>query len=114
MNFLSGQCVEGRFVLADGSTLPLPSTFRHQPGEGVRYGIRPEHLHLSDNGIALTVKVVEPTGAETQVIARCGDQDVVCVFRDRVLPDVGEAIRVSPDISRIHLFSEGDGRRLSY
>ena len=113
MNFLSGQCIDGRFVLADGSPLPLPSTFRHQPGEGVRYGIRPEHLYLSDSGIPLTVKVVEPTGAETQVIARCGEQDIVCVFRDRVLPAVGSTIQVSPDIARIHLFSESDGRRLS-
>lgn len=64
-------------------------------------------------GLPLTVAVVEPTGSETQVIARYGSQSIVCLFRDRALPQVGETIRVMPDVSRIHLFKESDGRRLS-
>jgi multiple sugar transport system ATP-binding protein len=113
MNFLKGRCERGRFVLEDGSALPLPSGFGHVPSGGVIYGVRPEHLVLGDDGLPLTVAVVEPTGSETQVIARHGSQSIVCIFRDRVLPRVGETIRVTPDVSRIHLFSERDGRRLS-
>jgi multiple sugar transport system ATP-binding protein len=113
MNFLRGRCELGRFVLEDGSALPLPDGFKHGPSEGVVYGVRPEHLVLGDDGLPLTVAVVEPTGSETQVIARHGSQSIVCIFRDRVLPRVGETIRVAPDVSRIHLFSERDGQRLS-
>lgn len=113
MNFLKGRCERGRFVLEDGSILPLPGGFGHVPSEDVVYGVRPEHLVLSDDGLPLTVAVVEPTGSETQVIARHGSQSIVCIFRDRVLPRVGETIRVTPDVSRIHLFSERDGQRLS-
>lgn len=113
MNFLGGQCAGNQFVLDDRSTLPLPDGLQHLNAMRAVYGIRPEHLVLSDRGLPVVVKVVEPTGAETQVIARCGSQDIVCVFRDRILPNVGDTIRVSPDLSRIHLFSEGDGRRLS-
>jgi multiple sugar transport system ATP-binding protein len=113
MNFLKGRCERGRFVLEDGSTLPLPAGSGHVPSGNVIYGIRPEHLVLSDDGLPLTVAVVEPTGSETQVITRHGSQSIVCIFRDRVLPRVGETIRVTPDVSRIHLFSERDGQRLS-
>jgi multiple sugar transport system ATP-binding protein len=113
MNFLKGRCERGRFVLEDGSALPLPAGFGHVPSDEVVYGVRPEHLVLGDDGLPLTVAVVEPTGSETQVIARHGSQSIVCIFRDRVLPRVGESIRVAPDVSRVHLFSERDGRRLS-
>src|SRR3954467_12088123 len=92
--------------------LPLPASIGQVPCEDVIYGIRPEHLALSDDGLALTVAVVEPTGSETQVIARHGSQSIVCIFRDRALPRAGETIRVTPDVSRIHLFSKRDGRRL--
>jgi len=36
------------------------------------------------------VVVTEPTGSETQVVARSGDHDIVCVFRERVMPKPGE------------------------
>lgn len=114
MNFLKGRLEQGRFVLEDGSSLPLPDGFSHSSSESVIYGVRPEHLTLSDNdGLPLTVVVVEPTGSETQIIARHGSQSIVCIFRDRTLPKVGETIWVKPDLSRIHLFSESDGWRIS-
>src|SRR5438067_2050890 len=111
MNFLKGRCARGRFLLEDGSALPLPDSLQHLSSDAL-YGVRPEHLVRSDDGLALTVAVVEPTGAETQVIARHGSQTIVCIFRDSVLPQAGETIRVTPDVSRVHVFSERDGRRL--
>jgi len=112
MNFLKGRCEQGRFLLENGSALPLPSSSKHLSCDAI-YGVRPEHIARTDDGLALTVVVVEPTGAETQVIARHGTQSIVCIFRDRTLPQPGEPIRVTPDVSRVHLFSERDGRRLS-
>src|SRR5215210_9587604 len=72
MNFLKGRCERGRFVLEDGSALPLPAGLGHVPSGDVVYGVRPEHLVLRDDGLPLTVAIVEPTGSETQVIARHG------------------------------------------
>lgn len=112
MNFLNGKVEQGRFVLEDGHTLPLPASIADTSAKLI-YGVRPEHLTLSDEGMPLTVTVVEPTGSETQIIARHGSQTIVCIFRDRVLPKVGEIITVTPDLSRVHLFSESTGRRLS-
>ncbi|OBZ92162.1 sugar ABC transporter ATP-binding protein [Pararhizobium polonicum] len=114
MNFLKGRAEQGRFILEDGSSLPLPEGFNYSSSESVIYGVRPEHLTLSDtDGLPLTVAVVEPTGSETQIIARHGSQSIVCILRDRTLPKAGETIRVTPDLSRIHLFRESDGRRIS-
>ncbi|MCZ7449275.1 sn-glycerol-3-phosphate ABC transporter ATP-binding protein UgpC [Agrobacterium rhizogenes] len=112
MNFLKGKVEQGRFVLDSGHTLPMPEGLA-DTSERLIYGIRPEHLAISDEGLPLTVTVVEPTGSETQIMARLGSQTIVCIFRDRVLPKVGEIITVAPDISRVHLFNESTGRRLS-
>lgn len=112
MNFLKGKVEQNRFVLESGHTLPMPEGLANT-SERLIYGIRPEHLTISDEGLPLTVTVVEPTGSETQIMARLGAQTIVCIFRDRVLPKVGEIITVAPDISRVHLFDESTGRRLS-
>jgi multiple sugar transport system ATP-binding protein len=78
----------------------------------VVYGVRPEHLELADDGIEAVVVVVEPTGSETQIVARIGTQDIIAVFRDRheVIP--GEKIRLRPRASAAHLFDKDTGRRL--
>jgi multiple sugar transport system ATP-binding protein len=121
MNFLPGRC-EGRSFIADcGLVLPMP------PGAslGARravYGVRPEHFSVKEgsvkegsvepDGAEVEVAVVEPTGAETQIVVRKGEQDIVCVFRDRVLPDPGTMISIRPDATRAHLFDEATGKRI--
>jgi multiple sugar transport system ATP-binding protein len=100
MNFIEGKLREGLFTTGDGITLPFPN-----PPPGVTtYGIRPEHLRLADDGIALKVIVLEPTGSETQVVGRLGGQQVTGVFRERINVPVGATIRVKPDVSVAHLF----------
>jgi multiple sugar transport system ATP-binding protein len=112
MNFLEGKLENGHFILDDRFALPAGANAAHMRRDGVVYGIRPEHLALSDDGLPVQVAVVEPTGSETQVITRHGSQNIVCIFRDRILPRVGETIRVAPEVSRIHLFSGQNGTRL--
>ena len=112
MNFLKGNLESGCFMLDDGFPLPLGANAARMRRDGVVYGIRPEHLVLSDDGLPVDVAVVEQTGSETQLITRHGSQIIVCIFRERILPRVGETIRVAPDVSKIHLFSKQDGSRL--
>ncbi|WP_048710037.1 TOBE domain-containing protein, partial [Microvirga massiliensis] len=81
-------------------------------GRAAIYGVRPEHFALGNGGIPATVVVVEPTGSETQVVARLGDQEVICVFRERITARPGETIHVAPDPRLVHLFDEKSGRRL--
>ena len=73
---------EGRTAARPGSRPRTASSCRwrrRRPtsnGRPVVYGIRPEHLDLADDGVEAEVVVVEPTGSETQVVARVGGAGV--------------------------------------
>ncbi len=81
-------------------------------GTPVTYGIRPEHFELADSGLAATVSVVEPTGSETMVFARAGDQEIVAVFHDRHAFEPGQKIHLKPRADLSHLFDTQTGERL--
>jgi multiple sugar transport system ATP-binding protein len=115
MNFLNGHMKSNGmpYVETDnGSKLPLATAPTASDGRPVVYGVRPEHLELSSDGIEADVVVVEPTGSETQIVARIGTQDIIAVFRDRHDVNPGEKIRLKPRASAAHLFDKETGRRL--
>ena len=106
MNLLSG-------MLEDGQVSVGNQTFAGPAGSArVKVGIRPEHLILSDDGIPMTVNVVEPTGSETMVFLNFEDQDVTAIFRERYDFSPGQTIKLRPDPAHLHLFDAEDGRRL--
>ncbi len=114
MNFLNGRIEGNTFITQDGFRLPLSDVAPASASASAAvYGIRPEHFSLTDAGVPVEVVVVEPTGSETQIVVRSGSQEIVCVFRDRVLPKPGETIRILPDAARVHLFDAASGRRLA-
>ena len=118
MNFLDGEArsVDGKsvFVSADGIELPMPEGGPAIPGAKVTYGIRPEHLAIAaeGEGIETTVRLVEPTGAETMVQLALGTKTIVGVFRERIPVGEGKPLRIVPDTSRVHLFDTATGLRL--
>ncbi len=77
-------------------------------GKPVVYGVRPEHLELADDGVLAEVVVVEPTGSETQIVARVGEQDIIAVFRERQTVRPGENIRLKPRHQRRAPVRQGD------
>jgi multiple sugar transport system ATP-binding protein len=112
MNFIKGRIEGGKFVSDGGVALPLIGAPASSEGRPVIYGIRPEHILLSDAGVAAEVVVVEPTGSETQVVTKVGGQDIVCVFRERIGAQPGEKIRIQPNPNLIHVFDQETGKRL--
>ncbi len=71
MNMFKGTIRGGktpRFETADGTRLPLATAPANSDGKSATYGIRPEHLVLGGK-LEARVTVIEPTGAETQVLA---------------------------------------------
>jgi multiple sugar transport system ATP-binding protein len=114
MNFLSGSIDQNGFVTASGLRLPLQSKPPIPAGQPVVYGIRPENLHLSADGVPFTVVVVEPTGAETQIVVRNNEDEIMFTLRDRVLPRRGETIRLRPDVARTHLFDAQTGAAIRF
>ncbi len=113
MNVLPGRLEGGGFVTEGGLRLPVSGSSSGEEGKPALYGIRPEHFALSGEGVALEVVVVEPTGWETQVVAKVGAQEVICVFRERVQARPGETIRVTPNPEAVHLFDKDKGQRIN-
>jgi len=104
MNFLRGRIrSEGgvqRFVSDHGSVLPVKP-------------IEVEHIGLGAEGLAVKVAVVEPTGAETQLFARAGEDTIDALLRDRVGVRAGEAVNFVIDPQKAHVFDQQTTKRLS-
>jgi multiple sugar transport system ATP-binding protein len=115
MNFMRGRLrVNGQATLETdgGFVLPVANPPSGSEGRTLICGVRPEHLSIDAGGIAAEVVVVEPTGSETQVIARHGDQEITCLFRERITARPGENIQISANPTLIHLFDPDSGNRL--
>ena len=113
MNLLEGAIEGGAFVTKGGLRLPLPAHHASAPaGRPLVYGLRPEHITLSDGGVPVEVVVVEPTGSETLIVVKGGHTELDCLFRSRILPKPGETLRIQPDTAHIHLFDAESSRRL--
>jgi multiple sugar transport system ATP-binding protein len=116
MNFMDGKIVANGgspyVQTASGARLPLATAPAGSDGKPVVYGVRPEHLELAADGVMAEVVVVEPTGSETQIVARVGNQDIIAVFRDRHAVGPGENIHLRPRTSAVHLFDKETGKRL--
>jgi multiple sugar transport system ATP-binding protein len=118
MNFLPGtlqrQGDAMGVVFADGSRLPTPTGTGGEEGQAVVYGIRPEHLDLCapGEGLRAQVIVVEPTGADTQILAKFGDVEISAAFRERHELGPGVPVHLIPQSGRAHLFDAATGRVL--
>jgi multiple sugar transport system ATP-binding protein len=118
MNFLDGTIIADAgscsVELADSTRLPLPDTWSVEHGRKVVYGIRPEHLTLSqgNDGIGAQVAVVEPTGSETLIIGEVAGMKLHAVFRERHKFKPEDTVYLQPTLSNIHLFDRETGNSL--
>ncbi len=103
-------------VFRDGAVDALgarwPSGVRALENQKVQYGIRPEHLSLAREGIAAEVQVVEPMGAETEVLASVGGQTFTVLTHGRAGFGPGEKVFLAPQAAHAHLFDAASGRRM--
>ena len=111
MNMLNGVVKQGR-VEVGGRVLPHPEDVRLAEGQQVIYGIRPEHLDIASDGIPATISVIEPTGSETMVFLRFGEQEVTALFRERHDFRPGDVLDLKPRADAVHLFDAATGQRL--
>jgi multiple sugar transport system ATP-binding protein len=116
MNFFSGtigQNGSAAFEGPAGVRLPLAAAPPDSAGRPAVYGVRPEHFTIANEGIEADIQVVEPTGSETQLVAKLGGQEVLAVFRERYQFKPGERVRLKPQASLVHLFDPATGKRLN-
>lgn len=112
MNILKGNVINGKLRTDDGTDWPLPTHIKSAKEGPAIYGVRPEHLRIAADGIPATVQLVEPTGSETQVMMKIGNQTMTGAFRERVTARPGEILPVLPDPALVHLFDQQSGQRL--
>jgi multiple sugar transport system ATP-binding protein len=115
MNLLRGKVLAGAppvFQTASGVSLPLTKIPDSAVGREVFLGIRPEHFTIGGDGVDAEVLVVEPTGAETMVVVKIGDDKVTAVFRERLSADWHSHIKLQLKPDAIHLFDAETGRRI--
>ncbi|MEO8857749.1 MAG: sn-glycerol-3-phosphate ABC transporter ATP-binding protein UgpC [Burkholderiaceae bacterium] len=117
MNVFSGTLHQGAgrsHVQAQGHDWPVGAIGLGKDGQSVHYGIRPGDIGITDagSGIPARVVVVEPTGAETELLLEVGDEKFVVVLHGRTLARPDDMVGLQIDPAKAHLFDQGDGRRL--
>jgi multiple sugar transport system ATP-binding protein len=110
MNVFQG-VIDGAAVLALGARWPLVSRIGAE-GLAVHYGIRPTDLVLAGQGIPAQVVVVEPTGAETELLLQVGGQQLVVVMHGRTAARPDDTVYLQVDPTKAHVFDAASGARL--
>jgi multiple sugar transport system ATP-binding protein len=108
MNIIEGRIENGTFLGAEGIRIEAGGL----PEGPITAGIRPNEVQLDEAGTPLEILVVEPTGAETQLVFKAGDAQLVALARARVAVRPGDRVRVSFNRDAIHYFDGVTERRL--
>jgi multiple sugar transport system ATP-binding protein len=117
MNVLNGnvRVADGQaWVEAEGARWPVAVRPGVLDGHPVHYGIRPTDLVLRTDaaGIEARVIVVEPTGAETELLVEVGQTRLVLVMHGRTDAKPDDLVHLGLDPHKAHLFSAADGKRI--
>ena len=97
-------------VAADGARWPLNGHGGHD-GQRVVYGVRPEHVALANGDASLRAEVivVEPTGAETELLVQVGASKCTVVLHGRTDVRPGDVVSLAIDPRQVHLFDGASG-----
>ena len=117
MNVLRGtlRVADGcSWVQAQGHSWPVGAWPQATDGQSVTYGVRPTDLKVSTTGTGIPAKVmvVEPTGAETELLLQVGDTRVVVVMQGRTAARPDELVYLEVAANKAHLFDDASGIRL--
>lgn len=113
MNFIPGAVTDGEFRTPGGFSIPLSVAFT---GAAV-LGIRPEDLPIATpdtpNVLEAALRVVEPTGAEQQLIVDVEGTEVVSILRGREKFVPQQQLRFEIDPTKVHIFDAELGERVA-
>ena len=116
-----------RVTTASGDNIDLPledpdSIYQSYLNKNVMFGIRSEHFARRElikgplpdymGSITCEVEVIEPTGAETMVIFRFGDRQMVARVEPENAPQAGDEISLTVDMRRACLFDPDTEKRI--
>jgi len=83
--------------------------------EPYRLGVRPENIEVSgESGLAVKVETIEYLGADTLLMCRSLEQEIVVSVSGMSDVRVGDQVKLNWESKHIHLFSMATGQRLEY
>ena len=117
MNVFAGTLrrADGRaWVESQGNQWPVGPLAAGRDGQAVHYGVRPGDMVIAEagRGIAAKVIVVEPTGAETELVLAVGETNFTVVLHGRTAVKPDDIVGLQMDAAKAHLFDEANGQRL--
>jgi multiple sugar transport system ATP-binding protein len=103
------------WVEALGQRWPVGALQGGADGQAVHYGVRPSDIvpAVSGDGVAARVIVIEPTGAETELLVEVGGAQWIVVIHGRTQAQPGDTVYLGIDPASAHLFSAQDEQRLT-
>ena len=115
MNFLTARVQNGEFVIGENRVAPmgrLAESLRAFEGQDVSMGIRPEHVGMAGvtelprgtNVLRGEVVVVEPLGAQTDLMVSVAGQKIVVKVEGQALVAPGDTVELLVDQTRLHAF----------
>jgi multiple sugar transport system ATP-binding protein len=119
MNIVNGTLRrnDGSAFVESAGGLRWPISARNAAdGQAVTLGVRPEHLTLANvegDTVHGEIIVVEPMGAETELLIQAGESQVVLMTSGRPNVNPGERVGLTLDPATIHLFDQKSGQRLA-
>ncbi|PLX41510.1 MAG: ABC transporter ATP-binding protein [Hyphomicrobiales bacterium] len=76
-----------------------------------RLGVRPEKIHISEQGLPVVVDAVDYMGAETVLRVHSGPLELMARIDGRALVEPGDELRLSWAPADIHMFDDRGKRR---
>ena len=114
MNLFPATVQGGELALAGGASSGIAAPANLPEGHEVLIGKRPEEIRLASEGpLQTSVENIEPTGSETFVELRFGDQPLSVVLRDRPDFDIGASQALQLHHGASHIFDRKTGERLN-
>lgn len=117
MNFIKGKVSADQKSVqtSDGINLPLGAATALVGGNDVTFGIRPEHLTLTDEaqGIPVTITNLEPTGSDTFIQGMIGTQKIEVQLHQRLNARIGDTVHLNYATGNVHLFDASTGIRIN-
>ncbi|MBU9833944.1 sn-glycerol-3-phosphate import ATP-binding protein UgpC [Rahnella perminowiae] len=117
MNLLPGQLTTDglSLVMEGGFELPLPVPRPEWGGRELTVGIRPEHIHLTDDsqkGIPMVLNTLELLGADNLAHGKLAGSGVVVRLSHEVFPTAGSLLRLDFPAKALHFFDTHSGLRM--
>ncbi|MEV4261135.1 TOBE domain-containing protein, partial [Kribbella sp. NPDC049584] len=117
MNLITAQIVDGGAKIGD-YVVPIARDLLAKAGDDktLTLGVRPEALHISDQGLPVKVSVIEELGSDAFLYGSADhaeNQQIIARIGTRLHNDKGTEVYLAPDPDKLHLFSTSTEERLT-